>query len=64
LSARLDWEAEHFIEREPWRVRVHTRTALTATATHFLLTTELDAYEGDLRVHASRRSVEIPRDGV
>jgi hypothetical protein len=64
LSARLDWDAEHFIERGPWRVGIKTRTAMSATAESFLLTTELDAYEGDVRVHASRRSVEIPRDGV
>jgi putative CocE/NonD family hydrolase len=63
-SARLDWDAEHFIERGPWRIGITTRTALSATAETFLLTTELDAYEGDRRVYASRRSVEIPRDGV
>ena len=64
LSARLDWEGEHFLQRDSWRIRIATRTALTATTGSFLLTTDLDAYEGETRVHATRRVAQIPRDGV
>jgi predicted acyl esterase len=64
LTARIDWSAVHFLERGSWRIRVHTKTSVTATADDFIVTTELDAYEGDVRVHATRRHVEIARDGV
>jgi hypothetical protein len=30
----------------------------------FIITTELDAYEGDIRVHGTERSVQIPGHGV
>jgi hypothetical protein len=43
--------------------RVVTRTSLSADAEAFTVTTELDAYEGDVQVHATRRAVRIPRDG-
>lgn len=64
LSARVQCEGEHFLERGDWRIRVHLRTSMSATAEHFLVTRELDAFEGDVRVHAARSSVEIPRDFV
>lgn len=63
LSARVDCEGEHFIKRGEWRVRVTLRTSMSATADQFLITDELDAYEGDVRVHGARHSVRIPRDG-
>lgn len=64
LSARIDWSAVHFLHRGSWRITVKTKTSVTATADDFIVTTELDAYEGDVRVHAGRRQVQIPRDGV
>jgi hypothetical protein len=37
---------------------------MTSTATDFLLTNALDAYEGERRIAAHHSSVSIPRDGV
>jgi hypothetical protein len=37
---------------------------MTATATEFLVTQELDAYEGDERVYARTWTLTFPRDGV
>ena len=64
LSARLEHHAERHMRRGAWEVRVVVDTAVTADATHFTVTSARDAYEGAVRVHALRRSVRIPRDGV
>jgi hypothetical protein len=65
LSARVDCEGEHHLERDDgWRVRIALRTSLTATSDAFVVTKELDAFEGDACVHSARDSVKIPRDHV
>jgi uncharacterized protein len=64
LSARVEHTAEHFLARGAWRIRIHTRTSMSCTADAFLVTRELDAYQGEERVHAARSSVTIPRDFV
>jgi uncharacterized protein len=63
LGARLEYRAEHHLHRAGWKIRVLVNTSLTADADAFTVATELDAYEGRVRVHALRRSVRIPRDG-
>jgi hypothetical protein len=45
-------------------VHVDTVSTLTADADAFHLTVELDAFEADRRVLATRRAVRIPRDHV
>jgi uncharacterized protein len=52
------------MERGGWRVRVETRTVLTATADQFVVTNDVDAWEGEVRVHASSRAHAVPRDLV
>jgi uncharacterized protein len=64
LAARLQYHAEHHLERGDWRIRVAVNTSVTADAEAFTVTTERDAYEGDVRVHALRRAVRIPRNGT
>ncbi len=64
LSARVDCQGRHFLERGDWRIRVELRTSMSATAESFLITSDLDAFEGDVRVHSAHHSVEIPRDNV
>ena len=64
LSARLEYRAVHFLTRRDWRIRVVINTSLSGDAEHFTVTTDVDAYEGDVPVHATRRAVRIPRDGV
>jgi uncharacterized protein len=64
LSARIEHQGEHHLRRGEWDVRVRVTTSMSSTATHFVITRELDAYEGQQRVHAARSATEIPRDGV
>ena len=64
LSARIECDGEHFLLRGDWRIRIVLHTSMTSTADTFTVTHDLDAYEGDTRVHTTRRSVEIPRDQV
>lgn len=54
------WERGY--RRGDWSIRTVTRTVLTANSTHFQLHAELDAYEGEKRVHSDNWDVEIPRD--
>ena len=48
--------------RGDWRVRTETRTRMRATAEHFLIDAELDAYEGERRVFSRNWHARIPRD--
>jgi putative CocE/NonD family hydrolase len=64
LSARIDRHYRHELQRGSWRVACETRTSLSATATDFILGTELEVFEGDERVHRLERTISIPRDGV
>ena len=64
LSARVDCDGQHFLERGDWRIRIELRTSMSATAESFLITKDLDAFEGDVCVHSAHHSVEIPRDHV
>jgi putative CocE/NonD family hydrolase len=64
LSASVTSEWAVTLARGGWRTRVTTRTVLTADAEAFLVTNEVDAWEGDVRVHAGARTARIPRDLV
>ncbi len=48
--------------RDGWIVKTSTRTVLTSTRTHFLISATLDAYEGDVRVFSESYNETIPRD--
>jgi uncharacterized protein len=50
--------------RGDWHVQTVTRTILTSTSTDFQLHAQLDAYEGDQRVHSANWQRVIPRDHV
>jgi uncharacterized protein len=60
--------ADHFIHsttrrgRGDWQVRVESRTRMRATAEHFLVDAELDAYEGERRVFSRNWRSSVPRD--
>lgn len=64
LSARIEHDGEHSLRRGGWEVRVRVRTAMSSTATHFVITRELDVYEGGQLFHTARSATDIPRDGV
>jgi hypothetical protein len=50
--------------RGAWQVRVETTTRMRASASHFLIDAELDAYEGERRIFCRSWHAEIPRDLV
>jgi len=60
---------QHFLtvtelQREDWLVRVETDSRMTADATHFYLSNQMDAYEGDISVFTKSWAKTIPRDNV
>jgi len=63
-SVSGETKAERSFRRGDWSVRTLTRTRLTSTATHFRVQADLDAYEGDQRVHCRSWDRRIPRDCV
>lgn len=64
LSARADIVFTMEQGRGEWRTRAVTRTVLQATATEFVITATLDAWEGDARVASREWSDRVPRQGV
>ncbi|MEX0886589.1 MAG: CocE/NonD family hydrolase [Phycisphaeraceae bacterium] len=56
--------ARKLFRRGSWHVRTRTRTTLRCTATHLLLSADLDAYEGTERVFARSWDHAIRRDMV
>jgi hypothetical protein len=64
LSALVECRGDHFLARRGWRISIRVRTTMSSTAESFLITSEVDAFEGDVRVHARRSNVSIPRDLV
>ena len=64
LSARAEARWTNKLSRGDWSVRTETATVQTATEDAFLITTSLDAYEGDTRIFARSWTFEIKRDLV
>jgi hypothetical protein len=64
LSAGVRVRCESTLAREDWHTRVETDSRMTATASEFLVSHTLDAYEGDERVYARTWTLTFPRDGV
>jgi len=64
LSLRGETLAERELSRDGWHVRTVTRTVLTSDSENFLLRADLDAFEGDQRVHCQSWDSRIPRDFV
>ena len=57
-------EVDVELARNEWRTRVEVRSAMTCDAERFLVTTELDAFEGATRSFARRWTHTISRDGA
>ena len=64
LSASVRVRCESTLARDDWHTRVETDSHMTATATEFLVSHTLDAYEHDERVYARTWTLRFPRDGV
>jgi putative CocE/NonD family hydrolase len=63
LSASVAVEVDVGLARGDWRTSVEVRSVMSCDAERFLITTELDAYEGSVRRFARRWTHAIPRDG-
>ena len=64
LSAGVRVRCESTLARDDWHTRVETDSHMTATATEFLVSHTLDAYEHDERVYARTWTLRFSRDGV
>jgi putative CocE/NonD family hydrolase len=64
LSASVRVQCGSALARGAWRTRVETDSEMTATATEFVVTQTLDAYEGDELVRSRSWTLTFPRDGV
>jgi uncharacterized protein len=64
LSARARVVHRTEQRRGGWRVRVEASTSMTATASHFLLSADLRAWEGGAAFASRSWQRRIPRDGV
>jgi len=62
LSARYLLDQSYEMGREGWRIRIETRVAMQATATHFLIEGTLAAYENGALARMREFAEEIARD--
>jgi hypothetical protein len=62
LSARVTVERNIEQRRGDWCVRIEVRSEMTADAADYLVSTSIDAYEGDTRVHTRTHVARVPRD--
>ncbi len=61
-TLRGEVESHRSFQRGDWSVKTTTRTILTSTKTHFIISATLDAYEGDARVFSKTWNERIARD--
>ena len=64
LSAEVRVRCTTALGRGAWQTRVETESRMTSTATDFLVTQRLDAYEDGERVRSRAWDLRIPRDGA
>jgi uncharacterized protein len=62
LSAEVRCERRIEILRGDWRTRIELRSQMTADAHRYLISSTIDAYEGDTRIHTRTFTSAIPRD--
>jgi hypothetical protein len=64
LSAEVHVHCMSALGRGEWRTRVETDSRMTCTATDFLVTQRLDAYEGGEHIRSRTWDLRFPRDNV
>ncbi len=64
LTATSTCEHNSTFKRGDWDIRINTYATLTADKTHFHLTNQVDAYEGDVRVFKKTWNKSILREFV
>jgi hypothetical protein len=62
LSARVTVERNIEQRRGEWNVRITLRSEMTADADDYLISTSIDAYERDTRVHSRTHVARVPRN--
>ncbi len=62
LSARVTVQRHIEQGRGDWQVRIDLRSEMTADARDYLISTSIDAYEGDTRVHSRTHVSRVPRN--
>jgi hypothetical protein len=64
LSASVQCRVVVTLARPGWNIRVEASSTMTCDAESFTVTTTLDAFEDNVRVHAATFTHRFPRDGV
>jgi len=64
LSATVVCRVVVSLARQDWNTRVDAASTMTCDAERFTVTTTLDAFEDNVRVHAATYTHHFPRDGV
>ncbi|HWD65152.1 MAG TPA: CocE/NonD family hydrolase [Solirubrobacteraceae bacterium] len=64
MSASVTCRVAVSLERAGWRTRSEARSTMTSDRETFTVTTTLDAYEDDVRVHARTVTHQFARDGA
>jgi hypothetical protein len=62
LSARVRCERRIALRRGEWRTRIELESEMTADRDNYRLTTTIDAYEADRRVHTRTFTATVPRE--
>ncbi|MHB1836026.1 MAG: CocE/NonD family hydrolase, partial [Solirubrobacteraceae bacterium] len=62
LSAEVRCERRIDSRREDWGTRVELQSRMTANTTDYLISTTIDAWEGDTRIHTRTFTATIPRN--
>jgi hypothetical protein len=62
LSAKVRCDRRIDILRGDWRTRIELRSEMTADTEQFLLSSTIDAYEGDTRIHSRSFTSAVPRN--
>ena len=62
LSATVRMHRRIEQARDDWRVRIELRSEMTSDASDYLLSTRIDAYEADTRVHSRSFHSRVPRN--
>jgi uncharacterized protein len=64
LSATVTCRVEASLTRAGWNTRTLATSTITCDRERFTVTTKLDAFEDNVRVHARTHTHQFPRDGV
>jgi putative CocE/NonD family hydrolase len=64
LSAAVICDVRVSLARPGWSTSTRATSTMTCDAEHFLVTSTLEAFEGDVRVHARTWTHRFPRDGT